>query len=296
MTESSSDFSMEDSDDIMKPAMKASLESKPPVVIPATRPTGDKPIVIPQAMPKAMPQDKPQAIPQVIPATRPQVIPQDKPQAIPQDKPQDMPQTDIEDRPTELPTGYRKAIRMEILNQDPRKRSMPNMPSFSTLLSHLSRLPDEPRFKNRRHHFYIKHAADRRVLEEMLQGTYGERLRVRIDDPLGEPTSNYEKNDIHLTLDQKPAGEIQFLLCNYPDIGHTSQYYIHVYFQKFMDDALFEHVQSAMIQFFQSLNKRTHSIRHSRHTRKHRRMSFRTRSIRKQKKFDTRRRRHHRVR
>ena len=276
MTESVSNFSMEDSEDMKpQPAMIASLESKPPVVIPAERPKA-MPQVMPQVMPKDMLKDMPKDIPQVIPKA--------------------MPQANMEESTAELPTGYRKAIRMEILNQDPRKRSMPNMPSFSTLLSHLARLPDEPRFKNRRHHFYIKHATDRRVLEGMLQGTYGERLGVRIDDPLGQPTSTYEKNDVHLTLDQQPAGEIQFLLCNYPDIGHASQYYVHVYFQKFMDDALFEHVQSAIIQFFQSLNKRTHSIRHSRPTRKHRRTPFRARSMRKHKKFDTRRRPRHRVR
>ena len=191
----------------------------------------------------------------------------------------------IQEPRASLPHSYLKPIRMEIWNWDKLKKSMEGVPPPS---AHLSIMPREPRFRKRRHHFYLRHEADRQRFMEMLKGTYGERMSVQLDDPAGPRTSDDEKNDVHLMLDNRPAGEIQFLLCHTPDIGTPSKYYIHVYLQRFLDEELFAHVQSTLPLFFQSLKARSSSRSLSlRTSRKH---SSRVRKI------ETRRRLRRRVR
>lgn len=186
-----------------------------------------------------------------------------------------------------LPHSYLKPIRMEIWNWDKLKKSIEGVAPPS---AHLSIMPQEPRFRKRRHHFYLKHATDRQRLMEMLKGTYGERMSVQLDDPTGQHTTDYEKNDVHLMLDNRPAGEIQFLLCHTPDIGTPSKYYIHIYLQKFLDEELFAHVQSTLPLFFQSLS--SHGVQRSMQ-RSAKRASRKTRghsSRARVRKFETRRR------
>ena len=234
----------------------------------------------------------------------------DKPNALPANAPPIVPVPAASEQPTmenrskyTVPNEHLKPIRIELWNWDKLKKSMDNVPSPSALSSHLSILPKDPRFRKRAHHFYIKHEQDRQRLIEMLKDTYGERLTVQMDDPMGQHTSDYEKNDIHLRLDNQEAGEIQFLLCNVPDIGTPSKYYIHVYLQKFLDEAFFTHVQSVLPRFFQSITphssapslshrkKRTHSARPIRVFHKTKKSH-----MQKRKKFETRRRPRYRVR
>lgn len=207
--------------------------------------------------------------------------------APPPPKEQPMPNTVNESRAT-LPHSYLKPIRMEIWNWDKLKKSMEGVAPPS---AHLSILPQEPRFRKRRHHFYLKHDSDRQRLMEMLKGTYGERMSVHLDDPAGTRTTDYEKNDVHLMLDNRPAGEIQFLLCHTPDIGTPSKYYIHVYLQKFLDEEFFAHVQNTLPLFFQSLKSHSVSARVPRSTKSSlKRAPRKTRGHSHARKFETRRR------
>lgn len=97
--------------------------------------------------------------------------------------------------------------------------------------------------------FSFKNEQDKNQLTETLKSIPGHRLTVEY---------SIAKDNADITLkneEGKEVGIINLLLCDRRDVNLSEKYYCKIYFGEFTDPTLYEAVKTAVVNFFESINK-----------------------------------------
>ncbi len=150
---------------------------------------------------------------------------------------------EIEPNPVEITQKESEVLSSEpMTNQNKTYAETIEIPN-NGVVSHLK--PQET--KNWR--FSFKNEQDKNQLTKTLESIPGHRLTVEYD-------IKTEKPDITLKNEEgKEVGIINLLLCDRRDVNLPEKYYCKIYFGKFTDPTLYEAVKTAVVNFFESINK-----------------------------------------